>query len=112
MANHRLKMFEEWNCTKDSSNTKYSPSGFSALPGGCRLNDGKFLQKGLQGNWWSTSTLVYNKQLAKFKSVFLGDNINFQNKIQQGFKANGYSVRCIKEQFSCTEWELYDDDLF
>jgi uncharacterized protein (TIGR02145 family) len=95
-ANQKMKMDTEWwNVNRINEGSVYL-SGFSALPGGYRLNDGKFLQIGLLANWWSKTDLIYDKQLAKFQSVFSEDIVSFQQKIQQSFKANGYSVRCLK----------------
>ena len=78
-----------WN----SPNTATNTSGFTALPGGIRLgNDGRFLyQKGYAFFWSSTgfgdSFAWYRNLFANIGNVFAGYNN----------KADGYSVRCLKQ---------------
>lgn len=67
-------------------------SGFSGLPGGCRDYDGKYLELGAQGHWW-TATQASNLDAYFFYLDFNSSNINRLNY----FKANGQSVRCVKD---------------
>jgi uncharacterized protein (TIGR02145 family) len=66
-------------------------TGFTALPGGVRNNDGTFLFTGIVAFWWSTTessaSNAYNYQT-------LGDaSIDF-NTLD---KSHGMSVRCVKD---------------
>jgi len=67
-------------------------SGFSALPGGSRLN-GDFVEISKHGRWWSSSLHPqfgsgYFRQLANHTSSVLRHDLT---------KGQGFSVRCIKE---------------
>jgi len=68
-------------------------SGFSGLPGGCRLSNGVFANMGNMGLWWSSdviydATYTYHRILhyanARFNQFFF-------------IKSGGFSVRCIKD---------------
>ena len=68
-------------------------SGFSAFPGGGRyLGDGTSYYIGSNGNWWtameSTLTMAWYR--------ILGCDNTYIIKLNS-FKANGFSVRCIKD---------------
>ena len=67
-------------------------SGFTALPGGYRLYDGRFLDIGLSGHWWSTTAL--NETLAFDWILFYYDS-DFNGTAYE--KRNGYSIRCVKD---------------
>jgi uncharacterized protein (TIGR02145 family) len=67
-------------------------SGFTALPGGYRRNDGGFFINGYDGYWWSSTenstNYAWNRSLGySYDSVCRGCN----------GKAYGFSVRCIKD---------------
>lgn len=69
-------------------------SGFTALPGGCRLNDGSFTSVYENGFWWSTSeknTTSTSFGIARYISFF-GEEIKKDVYIKQ----SGFSVRCVK----------------
>jgi uncharacterized protein (TIGR02145 family) len=67
-------------------------SGFTALPGGYRYQDGRLLAAYTAGLWWSstenTDGLVLYRLLRNNTSDF------FQNSVP---KTNGMSIRCIKD---------------
>ena len=67
-------------------------TGFTALPGGYRYNDGNFYVIGYNAFWWSStessSTDAYDR------SVFYLDGIVLRNGM---FKHYGYSVRCLRD---------------
>jgi hypothetical protein len=68
-------------------------SGFTALPGGFRYNDGRFQNINLQGYWWTTTlnidpTFAYYYRLYYFTSA-LYNSYYYLNA--------GYSVRLIKD---------------
>ena len=67
-------------------------SGFSALPGGYRYTNGSFNSVGLNGYWWSATefsgSVAWSRYLlSSYPAVY---------RFNYG-KANGYSVRCIKD---------------
>jgi uncharacterized protein (TIGR02145 family) len=67
-------------------------SGFTALPGSYRNNDGSFGSIGGGGNWWSStesSTLS-----AWYRGVY--SDSSYVNKYSY-YKTFGFSVRCIKD---------------
>jgi len=75
-----------------SSNTGgINSSGFTALPGGSRGNDGFFYGLGGSGRWWSSSegsaTIAWDRGLDyDYDQVYRGYDS----------KTNGFSIRCIK----------------
>jgi uncharacterized protein (TIGR02145 family) len=85
----QLKTIDGWN-----SNNGTNTSGFSALPGGCRLSANPFNGYiGLDGYWWSstespTTGIWFRDIHDDHTSVYRGDWPN---------KDYGFSVRCIKD---------------
>jgi uncharacterized protein (TIGR02145 family) len=67
-------------------------SGFSGLPGGNRGVDGVFLYVGNNGHWWSSAEL--DTDYAWFRYLFYS---NGNVPIVPGFKAVGFSVRCLRD---------------
>jgi uncharacterized protein (TIGR02145 family) len=67
-------------------------SGFSALPGGCRSNDGSFVNEYASGYWWSTTE---DKELHAYHCylVFLNSSLNSFNF----YENSGFSVRLVKD---------------
>jgi uncharacterized protein (TIGR02145 family) len=67
-------------------------SGFNALPGGTRGNDGSFSTIGTMGIWWSTSQSGIN-------NIWTRDIQNFSTNVTRNFgeKKRGIYVRCIKD---------------
>jgi uncharacterized protein (TIGR02145 family) len=68
-------------------------SGFTALPGGFRSYfEGKFYQIGTTGSWWTSSDngaiMAWNRDVY----YNISTETNYSND-----KANGYSVRCVKD---------------
>jgi len=65
---------------------------FTALPGGCRNNNGTFNNIGNNGNWWSStensSTNAWNRNMN-----YNNANINRNNNN----KKFGFSVRCLRD---------------
>lgn len=68
-------------------------TGFSALPGGYRFDDGSFRGLGVHASFW-TATAVKNDTLAWFRYLSYGtaDIARFSTP-----KHNGFSVRCVKD---------------
>lgn len=67
-------------------------SGFTALPGGNRFNDGNYNDVGNNGIWWSASGISSSSALGR------GLDYNFGSNFRGSYeKQNGLSVRCIKD---------------
>jgi uncharacterized protein (TIGR02145 family) len=60
-------------------------SGFTALPGGFRSNDGSFGNIDNDGYWWTTSDSWYRNMSSDYSKVYRG----------QWGKTHGFSIRCI-----------------
>lgn len=83
---------EHWKNSLARPNNDY---GFTALPGGMRLNAGNFPSFARSYCVWWTSTGDLNKNLAWNRGLFFSSN-----RIYKGNESmrNGFSVRCIKDQ--------------
>jgi uncharacterized protein (TIGR02145 family) len=84
----KLKSLSGWNNEGNGNNA----SGFGGLPGGIRHYHGSFNSIGNNGYWWSSTEV--NSALAL--SRYLDDYFNILNSYSVN-KANGYSVRCLKD---------------
>jgi uncharacterized protein (TIGR02145 family) len=69
-------------------------SGFSALPGGLREQDGTYDTIGIYGLWWSSKEVEYNSSKAWYWNLFhyYSTFLKFD-----GQKKYGLSVRCVKD---------------
>lgn len=106
-----LKMESGWNYADPNDNS----TGFSALPGGFRGNDGNYSDEGSKAFFWSNSkapngTSGYNLVIDGSGYVSMRDNYD---------SADGNSVRCIMndesssaESSSSSVVFYQDDDLF
>jgi len=80
-----------WN---DNSTSTDNASGFTALPGGCRVSDGSYLDNRLRSYFWTATETIpnhaYHIYLNNYDSMayILGE---------QDSKRFGYSVRCVKD---------------
>ena len=72
----------------DATNT----SGFSALPGGGRINTGAYTAIGAYGDWW-TSTIVNSTSSRHFYLI----NFSAGSSIANYFNIGGLSLRFIKD---------------
>jgi uncharacterized protein (TIGR02145 family) len=85
-------------------------SGFTALPGGGRQEDGQFTQINVGGNWWTPDVRVMDKYgtggpsktYCKFIAMS-GDpdyGIEINSMVMSGYdnKERSYSVRCISNK--------------
>ncbi len=76
----------------DPNTTATNESGFTALPGGHRYNDGSFFNMGTTGYWWtSTATSSTNADYRVLKNNSPGMAVGDVSKVL------GCSVRCIKD---------------
>jgi uncharacterized protein (TIGR02145 family) len=72
--------------------TANNRSGFSALPGGCRGDDGSFSGVGDGGSWWSATESDASSAYYRYLSHF----INALCKLYSP-KSCGFSVRLVKD---------------
>ena len=92
-AGNQMKSSSGWleNGAGKSGNGTNS-SGFAALPGGSRNDNGSFDYVGNYGSWWSASefnvTFAWNRLL----------DPNYSNLLRYlNSKDNGFSVRCVRD---------------
>jgi uncharacterized protein (TIGR02145 family) len=88
-AGKLLKAAAGWNA--DGGGT--DDFGFSALPGGERLSDGRFLTAGSNGFWWSSTGS--DEPGARYRSLFFTSD---QVYCYHHDKRFGFSVRCIRNK--------------
>jgi uncharacterized protein (TIGR02145 family) len=69
-------------------------TGFTALPGGFRLSNGKYDRIGFSGVWWSSTESDFNI-LNAWCWIMTYDE-SFIERIPDS-KRRGFSVRCIKD---------------
>jgi uncharacterized protein (TIGR02145 family) len=90
-AGGKMKSTSGWS----SPNTGASnSSGFSAVPGGSRDENGNFINIGINGYWLSTTTTLGNTNhngisLSKDNEILLIGDL--------GNGSRGYSIRCVKD---------------
>jgi len=68
--------------------------GFTALPGGCRYDDGSFTTIGVYGYWWSSTESKYGKDKALERGLVHFDSTVFRSRSSKGY---GFSVRCLRD---------------
>lgn len=82
----------EWAWLKEFSNASWL-SGFDAMPGGIRQNDGTFGSVGKSAGFWTSTDTDPASAIAR--------NLNFENNLESQeieLKNTGFSVRCVKNQ--------------
>ncbi len=79
---------DHWNINEGATNE----SGFTALPGGYRGENGSFYTIGNFGYWWSTSE-EYDVNAWSFVMNHMNSEIDSEGQ----FKSSGKSVRCVKD---------------
>ena len=84
----KLKATTGWNSGGNGTN-EY---GFSALAGGNGLSDGRFLDVGDYGNWWSASE--YYSITAYGRTMYYGGVSAYWNGYHKGAL---FSVRCVQD---------------
>jgi uncharacterized protein (TIGR02145 family) len=66
--------------------------GFSALPGGRRISDGKFRNAGKRGYWWTAtghgSAFAFNRFMY-YSKEYVDEDFNF--------RSDAFSVRCVQD---------------
>ena len=79
---------------KEPNKAATNSSGFTARPGGFRMEDGEFRNMKYVGYWWS-STATSNSLSSYVKSLSIGWD-DLKTNIGSTNKYDGLSVRCIK----------------
>lgn len=88
--------------TKLKDKTAWKPKqgtneiGFNAIPSGYRLPDGKYMNLGSTGRWWSNSVPVEVKPSNEIFSFVL-ENTSIEAKYLKTEKGTGLAVRCEKD---------------
>lgn len=67
-------------------------SGFLALPGGYRSNDGSYDGVSSHGFWWTTN--AYNTTYSWYRHL---TEVSSKIDVYYTFKVDGFSVRCLKD---------------
>lgn len=67
-------------------------TGFTATPGGGRVDFDGFSERGRYGAWWTSTPVAADRM----NVVFMSDDSD-EVKIEESSKDTGYSVRCIKD---------------
>ena len=88
IAGYKMKSTEGWWENGNGTNE----SGFNGLPGGCRTDDGSFLDIGAHGKWWY-SNFGYG-YYCDLNYKFSGDGVP---PPPNSTIVWGYSVRCLKD---------------
>ncbi|WP_233570586.1 fibrobacter succinogenes major paralogous domain-containing protein [Prosthecochloris sp. ZM_2] len=88
-AGRYLKASSGWSPPGSSATNS---SGFSALPGGYRRSDGKFMYQKAIGLFWSSTKFV--RGYAWFRNMNSRNAVLFRNDTGMG---NGLSVRCVRQ---------------
>jgi len=84
-----------WNSPNEGAT---NVSGFSVLPGGCRLSDGSFLYIRNAAFFWSATELASNGAYSRTLDANLGGVFNGHSSSSiGGFRSVGGSVRCLRD---------------
>jgi len=67
-------------------------TGFTALPGGRRFNEGSFYNFGEFGYWWSTTE--HDSYYAFYRGIAYNHSDVFRDNVNKEF---GFSVRCVRD---------------
>ncbi len=78
-----------WDSPNKGASNK---TGFTALPGGYRNEDGTFVSMGEDFDCWSASE--YNTNNAWFRNIHFNDNDVGRNNYN---KATGFYIRCVRD---------------
>ena len=87
-AGKKMKSKSGWDFDRNGTNS----SVFSGLPAGSRYINGSFGYIREQGNWWSSTE--YDTEYSYHR--YLSTLSDYLTTGSSGFKAEGFSVRCIK----------------
>jgi uncharacterized protein (TIGR02145 family) len=97
VAGKKLRAKNGWDC-RDKNRNGTDDYGFSALPGGSRCADGRFILEGTFGEWWEVRLLNNGEYCSggDYKSVSGDDSMGivYEDYADDG---DGYSVRCVAD---------------
>ncbi len=77
---------------KDNTDNVTNETGFTALPGGYRINNGNFSSAGTQGNFWTTSR--NGDKEAFYRGIYNYTSLVLKYSFPL---SNGLSVRCVRD---------------
>ena len=89
-AARKMKGTHSWNNNWNGDNT----SGFNALAGGCRSENGTFSYVGREGFWWTIDARKLGNDRNSGLYFFINYDDKYNYDISEGF---GYSVRCMRD---------------
>ncbi|MEI6696059.1 MAG: fibrobacter succinogenes major paralogous domain-containing protein [Bacteroidota bacterium] len=93
LAGKKLKSTSGWDNEEDGNGNGTNTSRFSALPGGGRVSEGKFVEVGNDGGWWSSAE--FDTATAWQWNLIYDEEEAFRNKED---KQTGFSVRCLRNK--------------
>ena len=82
-----------WN---DPNTGATNQSGFTALPGGNRHNDGSFININTDGYWWSSTEQCLNCGYSWYREISY-NGLGIYRNGNYPANSNGLSVRCIMD---------------
>jgi len=80
----------------DPNTDATNSSGFSALPGGCREDDGEYKKIGYEADFWSITSGSYWQDMPGCYSLHWDGGLSFFG--EEGLRHECFSVRCIKDE--------------
>jgi uncharacterized protein (TIGR02145 family) len=80
-----------WAVNPNPNSEATNSSGFTALPGGFRKEDGRYMDMSVCSYWWSTSLISEDMYIYYYLS-YGGGLSHFYGQMKEG-----YSIRCLKE---------------
>jgi len=80
----------------DPNTDATNSSGFSALPGGCREDDGEYNKIGYEADFWSITSGSYWQDMPGCYSLHWDGGLFFLG--EEGLRHECFSVRCIKDE--------------
>jgi uncharacterized protein (TIGR02145 family) len=92
----KLKSKSGWNDYKDKNGNGTDDFGFSALPGGCRVTNGRFDDVGNFGYWWLATVLPNDYANACYR--YMRADGDYINEDFFSSKRLGGSVRCVADR--------------
>ena len=81
--------YSHWNFPNTSAN---NISGFTATPGGLRMESGSYGGRGENGHWWSSTDYGANVSVGSVSMY----KSSFESRLQSDDRNSGLSVRCVK----------------
>ena len=90
-AGTKMKSASGWSPNGHIFGNGTNSSGFAGFPGGCRVDDGRFVLVGRNGYWWG-ATERYSSD-AWYRYMNWDSGIVSRDSID--FKRNAFSVRCL-----------------